>query len=286
MPDADLRIALFSRDHSERISRVRAEIENVLNARDDVILCQPSLTPDSDSNSVSADLLIVLGGDGAILHASRFLGRRQIPILGINLGRLGFLADLQPEDFRQNVEAICRREFQVVNHLMIECVHRHTDGLEECHLALNELAVVSGASLRMIEIDLFIDGSKVARFGGDGLIVSTPIGSTAHNLSAGGPVLRQTLDAMVVTPICPHTLTNRPLVDSADCEFLLTFPNVSEGVAAVIDGQVHTRVSPGDEIVIRRAPVSFQLARLADHSYYRTLHRKLGWGGQPRPESE
>lgn len=281
-----LRIALFSREQSDRISRVRDEIEQALSAHAGVLLCQPALTPESDADSVAADLLIVLGGDGAILHASRFLGRRQIPILGINLGRLGFLADLQPEDFRQNVAAICRQEFQVVDHLMIECVHRHSDGTEQCHLALNELAVVAGASLRMIEIDLFIDGSKVARFGGDGLIVSTPIGSTAHNLSAGGPVLRQTLDAIVVTPICPHTLTNRPLVDSADCELLLSFPSVSAGVTAVIDGQVHSPVSPGDEIVIRRAPVCFQLARLRDHSYYRTLHRKLGWGGQPRPESE
>jgi NAD+ kinase len=286
MPQDALRIALFSRDQSERTAGVREKIEGLLSAREEVALLTPSLTPESPRPAEDVDLLIVLGGDGAILHASRFLGRRQTPILGINLGRLGFLADLQPDDFVRNLDAICQRDFQVVDHLMIECVHRHRGGTEECFLALNELAVVSGASLRMIEIDLFIDGSKVARFGGDGLIVSTPIGSTAHNLSAGGPVLRQTLDALVVTPICPHTLTNRPLVDSADCEFLLTFPGVAAGVTAVVDGQVTSPVAPGDEIVIRRAPVSFQLARFGDHSYYRTLHRKLGWGGQPRPEAE
>jgi len=122
----------------------------------------------------------------------------------------------------------------------------------------------------------------VTTYSCDGLIVSTPVGSTAHSLSAGGPLLRQELQAFVVTPICPHTLTNRPLVDHADRVYTLTFPNLPKGAAVVIDGQVHRDLRAGDRIEIHRASVSFQLARVPGHSYFQTLHRKLGWGGQPR----
>jgi len=281
-----LNISVFTRDWSDRTQSVYDELKSLLDAQSEVELLAPPLSPDSDSDQVHADLLIVLGGDGAIIHASRFLGRNQIPILGINLGRLGFLADLQPEDLRNNLQTICKQNFRVEEHLMFECVHRSEEGTEIVYLGLNEVVAVSGASLRLIDIELFIDGDKVATFSGDGLIVSTPIGSTAHSLSAGGPILRQTLDAFVVTPICPHTLTNRPLVDSADCEFLLRFPKAPDGVMSIVDGQMQQPISSGDELVVRKAPVTFKLARFGNHSYYRTLHRKLGWGGQPRYQSE
>ncbi|MBD3673742.1 MAG: NAD(+)/NADH kinase [Planctomycetaceae bacterium] len=286
MNNSLLKLSVFTREWSDRIQSVYDELKTLLDNQPEVKLLAPPLNPDSTPDSINADLLIVLGGDGAILHASRTLGRHQIPILGINLGRLGFLADLQPEDLRNNLQTICQQNFRVEEHLMFECVHRSADGIEHVYLGLNEVVAVSGASLRLIDIELLIDGDKVATFSGDGLIVSTPIGSTAHSLSAGGPILRQTLDAFVVTPICPHTLTNRPLVDSADCEYLMRFPKAPEGVMSIIDGQLQQPISPGDELVVRKAPVTFKLARFRDHSYYRTLHRKLGWGGQPRYQSE
>ena len=186
-----LRIAVFTREWSERIRNVYDELTSLLTDRSEVELSASPLTPDSVPDRIEADLLIVLGGDGAILHASRILGRHQIPILGINLGRLGFLADLQPEDLRNNLENICCRDFRIEEHLMFECVHRTSSGQESVVLGLNEVVAVSGASLRMIDIELLIDGDQVATFSGDGLIVSTPIGSTAHSLSAGGPILRQ-----------------------------------------------------------------------------------------------
>jgi len=281
-----LRISVFTRDWSERTQSVYAELKSLLDDQPEVELCDSLITPESVPESIGADLLIVLGGDGAILHSSRILGRNQIPILGINLGRLGFLADLQPEDLHNNLRTICQQNFRIEEHLMFECVHRKADGTQEVVLGLNEVVAVSAASLRLIDIELLIDGDKVATFSGDGLIVSTPIGSTAHSLSAGGPILRQALDAFVVTPICPHTLTNRPLVDSADCEYLMRFPNVPDGVMAVIDGQLQRPILPGDELLVHKAPVTFKLARFGGHSYYRTLHRKLGWGGQPRYQPE
>jgi len=133
----------------------------------------------------------------------------------------------------------------------------------------------------MIDVCLAINGEPVTTYSGDGLIVSTPVGSTAHNLSAGGPILRQDLQAFVITPICPHTLTNRPLVDSAESAFTLTAPEAPAGTTLVIDGQIKVPFAPGDRIDIRQASVRFQTVKLPGSSYYATLHRKLGWGGHP-----
>jgi NAD+ kinase len=202
--------------------------------------------------------------------------------MGINLGRLGFLADLSPEQFRAKFQQIRGRAYTVVEHLMFECRLKHADGSVETYLGLNETAILSAASLRMLGVRLSIDGEWVTTYSCDGLIVSTPVGSTAHSLSAGGPILRQDLQAFVITPIAPHTLTNRPLVDGADCVYTLTVPEVPEGVMLVIDGQVKLPLVEGDVVEVRRAPVTFKLARSPGHSYYDTLHRKLGWGGQPR----
>jgi NAD+ kinase len=160
------------------------------------------------------------------------------------------------------------------------------DGTQQGYLGLNEVAVMTGAALRILQVHLAIDGVDVTTYSCDGLIVSTPVGSTAHSLAAGGPLLRQDLQAFVITPISPHTLTNRPLVDRADCVYTLSLPEVPDGATAVIDGQIKVPLQSGDRVEVRKAPVNFQLARLADHSYYATLHAKLGWGGMSRVENQ
>jgi NAD+ kinase len=210
------------------------------------------------------------------------MGGRQLPIIGVNLGRLGFLADVSLDEFRTNIDTIRRRNYTVAEHLMFECRHVQADGAVESHLGLNEVAVSSAAAQRMIDVTLEIDGEKVTTYSCDGLIVSTPVGSTAHSLSAGGPILRQDLRAFVITPICPHTLTNRPLVDDARCVYRLAVPQAPEGVSLIIDGQIKRPVLPSDIIEIRAAAETFKLARIPGHSFYASLHRKLGWGGQPR----
>ncbi|MGQ0635203.1 MAG: NAD(+)/NADH kinase [Planctomycetaceae bacterium] len=234
-----------------------------------------------DLAGLSADLVVTLGGDGAILRACRQMGSGQLPILGVNLGRLGFLADLSPDEFREHFASIQGRRYHVVHHLMFECALLREDGTRETFLGLNEVVVSSGGSLRMIDVHLAINGEPVTTYSGDGLILSTPVGSTAHSLSAGGPILRQDLQAFVITPICPHTLTNRPLVDSADCLYTLTAPEAPLGTTLVIDGQLRVPLEGRDRIEVRKAPVTFQMAKVPGSSYYGTLHRKLGWGGQP-----
>lgn len=277
-----LRLIVTARDQSPRVQNAWNELKSFLRAQPQTEIVAAQVTRDLELDGLEADLVVVLGGDGAILRACHQLGKRQLPILGINLGRLGFLADLSPEEFRECFPSIREGHYRIAEHLMFECRLFRTDGSQVSWLGLNEVAVTSGASFRMIDVDLQIDEEPVTTYGCDGLIVSTPVGSTAHSLSAGGPILRQDLSAFVITPICPHTLSNRPLIDDADAVYTLRVPNAPDGVFVVIDGQMREPIHDGDRIEVRRAPVTFKLARVPHHSYYATLHKKLGWGGQPR----
>ncbi len=277
-----LRLLILARDQSSRVQTALADLQQVLANVDGLEVVGVANTKGPEPDPFDAELAVVLGGDGAILRACRQFGSRQVPMLGINLGRLGFLADLSPKEFEQNLSLVRDRQFTIVKHLMFECEHQHADGTSETYLGLNEVVVSSAGSLSMLDVNLEIGEEQVTTYSGDGLIISTPVGSTAHSLSAGGPILRQDLQAFVVTPICPHTLTNRPLVDRADVAYTMSVPHVDDGVMLVIDGQIKQSVRPLDRIVVRRAAVAFQLAKLPRHSYYSTLHRKLGWSGQPR----
>lgn len=280
-----VRMVLLARGPAEHVQAAAGEVEQFLKERSGIELLKVIDGDDANEDVPDdAELAVVLGGDGAILRACRQFGERQRPILGVNLGRLGFLTDLSPDEFRQRIWCIERREFRVVHHLMYECEHRTAAGGCDTFLGLNEVAVLAAASLAMVDIELAIDGERVTTYSGDGLIVSTPVGSTAHSLSAGGPILRQDLQAFVITPVCPHTLTNRPLVDDAGCEYVLRVPDAPPGVMLVIDGQIKRPMAPGDAVAVRRAAVTFQLARIPGHSFYGTLHRKLGWWGQPHYE--
>ena len=233
-----------------------------------------------DLGRLRADLAIVLGGDGSILRAARQMGYRQVPIVGVNHGRLGFLADLMPEEFKTSWPLICRREYRVVEHLMFEASIVRNGKIVERRLGLNEAAVLSGARFSILEVDFYVDSEWVTTYNCDGLIVSTPVGSTAHNLSAGGPILRQDLQAFVVSPIGPHTLTHRPVVDDASRVFEMTVNTPGARASAVVDGRILRELAAGDRVRVERAPPKFKLVEVADHSYYRTLREKLGWGGE------
>jgi NAD+ kinase len=244
------------------------------------------LMQEHDLGPLSADVAVVLGGDGAILRAARQMGYQQTPVLGINLGRLGFLADLSPDDLTCCFPQVLAGEYRVTRHLMYECVVPTSEG-SRTFLGLNEVVVRTASSFHMIDLDLLVDGVAVSRYSGDGLILSTPVGSTAHSLSAGGPILGQELSAFVITPICPHTLTNRPLVDSADKVYTIAVRRAGDGAAAlVLDGQDIIPLALNEQVTVRRAPVTFGLVKVAGRSYYQTLRDKLHWGTQPNYRTE
>ena len=232
-----------------------------------------------DFSKAKPDLVIVLGGDGSILQTARQMGAQQSPVLGINCGRLGFLAALSPDDFLKGWPEVSRGGFKVVDLLMLQTSLIRDGRVIAQQLALNEAAVLGGPPYQILDIDLYADDALATRYRCDGLIVATPIGSTAHNLSAGGPILRRQLQAIVISPISPHTLTYRPLVDTADTVLELTVTEPNESTSIVVDGRILSRLLPGDRVRIERAEQTFQMLAVSGHDDYRALRDKLGWGG-------
>mgnify|MGYP005635062533 CR=1 FL=1 len=276
-----LKLVLLARDQTERIQSVCRDLLSFLEAQPDTQVLASSVIEDFDPTEYDPDIIAVVGGDGAILRACRQLGQKQTRIIGVNMGRLGFLADLSPAEFCTEFPNVREGNFETAEHLMFECSLETVAGETETFLGLNEAAISADPALQMIEIGLKIDGEPVTTYSCDGLILSTPVGSTAHSLSAGGPAIRQDLPVFVVTPICPHTLSNRPLIDHADRTYELTLPGARTGVVLVIDGQIRRNFGVGDRVIIRKAAFTFKLVKTHGHSYYKVLHDKLGWRGQP-----
>jgi NAD+ kinase len=233
----------------------------------------------ADLSSAEADLAIVLGGDGSILRSSLQMRERQLPILGINLGKLGFMASVSPAELPRLLPEVARGECHVVEHLMFRCTILQDGQAVAETLGLNEVAILAGQPFSMLNADLYVDAELATTYACDGLIVSTPVGSTAHSLSAGGPILRKTLAAFVICPICPHTMTVRPLVDTADRVYEVVVPQPNEGTTVVVDGRPLWQLSPSDRVRVVRAEPTFKLLECGGHSYYRTLRDKLGWAG-------
>ncbi|MFM7136471.1 MAG: NAD(+)/NADH kinase [Planctomycetota bacterium] len=233
----------------------------------------------ADPRLDGADLVVVLGGDGSILRAARWMGYAQVPALGINLGRLGFLADTPRTDAVAAIAELEAGRFRLVDHMMFECEVIRGGRVIRRELGLNETSLLAGPPFTMIEIDLVVDDEPATTYRADGLIASTPVGSTAYNLSAGGPIVRKDMDAFVFTPLNPHTLTNRTVVDSAARRYELRVPRPNAGSACLVDGRVVAALEAGDSIRVRRAEPRFTLVEIGGHGYYRTLREKLAWGG-------
>jgi NAD+ kinase len=287
LPDRPRVMVLGSGDRPH-VAAEAERLRDVIDECAEVVAWDLSFT--ADLSGVDADLAIVLGGDGSILRAAHQMGYRQAPVVGVNLGKLGFLADLSPADLRGLMPDICAGRFRVVEHLMFECSLGRVGVSASLEvpgprrevwrqLGLNETAVMAGAPFAMLEVHLYVDSELVTTYSCDGLIVSTPVGSTAHSLSAGGPILRKDLQAFVISPISPHTLTNRPVVDSAERVYELLVPRPHEGTSLVVDGRVLGRLEAGDRVRIERAEPRFKLVEVPGRGYYRTLREKLGWGG-------
>ena len=233
---------------------------------------------EQDLDRVEADMAIVFGGDGSILQAASQMGNRQRPVISVNLGTLGFLAAFTPEMLIPTLRDYDVLSLPCEEYLMLICQLWRRQKMIIEKTALNEVAVQSGPPYCILEVELSVDDERITTYRCDGLILSTPVGSTARNLSAGGPILRSELDAVVISPISPHTLSHRPVVDSADRIYRLVIR--SANVPIMLDGRVVATTEPGDQILVKRAPDRFRMIKLPGFSYYRTLREKLGWGGR------
>lgn len=232
-----------------------------------------------------ADLGIVLGGDGTLLSVARAHGDRQRPLLGINLGKLGYLAEFGMADLAFIAEHIAQDTLVVRHRLMLYAELRTADAVFTSH-AINDLVLQAGPPFRMIELSISVDEIPVTLVGGDGLIIATPTGSTGHNISAGGPVVDSPATAIVVTPICAHSLTHRPLVLSSDSRIEVLARKINPGSSLIIDGQVTRPLSEGAVLAAYPAAGRFLLVHNQQHSRWHTLQTKLNWGVGPNYERD
>ncbi len=224
-----------------------------------------------------ADMIIVLGGDGTLLHAAGLIGGREIPILGVNLGGLGFITEITLKEIPDAINKIASGKFSLEERIMLSArVDRLGKQVFKAG-ALNDVVIHKSALARMIEFEARVDRRDVTTLRADGLIISTPTGSTAHSLSAGGPILYPTLGAFVVTPICPHTLTNRPIV-LPDKFILEVSIKMGDEVYLTLDGQVGFPLKVQDTVKVRKAGYKTKFIRLSDRDYFEVLRTKLKWG--------
>jgi NAD+ kinase len=233
--------------------------------------------------SERSDLVIVLGGDGTLLHAARVLAHQSAPLLGINLGRLGFLVDISPEQMLPHLDAILEGHYELEHRFLLEVSMSNESLPEQPIVAFNDVVLHKWNIARMIEFETYVDGQLVNDQRSDGLIVSTPTGSTAYALSGGGPLMHPSLNAIVMVPICPHTLSNRPIVVDGDSEIEIRLNKAhAEDVQITCDGQQTLPLMPGESVRIRKAENQIRLVHPQGYDYYSILRAKLGWGENPK----
>jgi NAD+ kinase len=245
----------------------------------------------SEKQRLDADAILVLGGDGTLLSAARRLGGRQIPLLGVNFGRLGFLAGFTPKQFKHHFDRFASGQLPVSKRQMLQVSVAAPEGGDPERFsatALNDAVITAGPAFHMIELKISAEStdkeesaSEGVSYFGDGVIVSTASGSTAYNVSSGGPIISPNVEAICITPMCAHTLSFRPVVISSDCTVRIVAIRVNEGTTLFCDGQESTRLSAGETVVIRRNPQPVLLVENPDVGEWRNLAEKLNWAASP-----
>ena len=232
---------------------------------------------DSDTE---IDALLTLGGDGTLLRGTRLLAGRAVPVLGINLGRLGFLTTCGRDGVEDALRRLASGDYLAERRMLLEASAVDATGdLRRRWLALNDVVLHKGGFARVLHLSVSADGDHVGAYAADGIVISTPTGSTAYSLSAGGPVVVPTLDSIIVTPISPHTLAIRPLVLGADVEVAVQTEDGPDELLVTVDGQVGTTFAVGETLLVRRAECHALIVRFQDSTFFSVLTRKLGWGG-------
>lgn len=281
-------VGIISRPRREDIARVVPPLIEWLRAHGAEVICDSETgecigalagqTRKREELPAQSDLLIVLGGDGTLLSAARLAADRKVPILAVNLGGLGFLTTVSQDDLYLILEEIFSSKHRISERVMIEAEIVRGGSVIRRQIALNEAVINKAALARIMDLELRINGEYVTTYKADGLILSTPTGSTAYSLAAGGPIVYPNVAAFIVTPICPHTLTNRPLVIPDSVKIEIDFQAEDNAVFLTLDGQVGIELARGDHIVIRKAPEKLRLVRPAKKTYFEILRSKLKWG--------
>jgi len=262
-----------------RMKKIEVYIENEMAHLLGPHALEPNVnTVEREAFPSHAEMILVLGGDGTLLSVARLVGGRKIPILGVNLGGLGFLTEITLEELYRALESVIRGDFTTDERVVLSAsVIRKGKGVAE-FTVLNDAVVNKGALARIIDMETTINGDYVTTFKSDGLIISTPTGSTAYNLSAGGPIVYPSLHCIILTPICPHTLTNRPIVVPDDVEIRATLKTRQQEVILTLDGQQGFPLEVEDVVEVRKSAVGIRLIKSPYRHYFEVLREKLKWG--------
>lgn len=275
------------RNKPEAIDTIRELIPFLSERGIETILDAETAGLSGESSSLSgedipkeSDMVIVLGGDGTLLHAARLVGKEEIPILGVNLGSLGFLTDVALEELYKTIEKVLSGDFKTEERMMLKAVVTEADGKTFDLSVLNDVVINKGVLARIINLEVMVNGAYLTTYNADGLIVSTPTGSTGYSLSAGGPVVHPTLSAIIINPICPHSLTNRPILVPDDSVIEIRLLSGDSDVFVTLDGQVGVDFAEGNSVVVSKSERKVRLIEPPERDYYDVLRTKLNWGGR------
>ncbi|MBI1884544.1 MAG: NAD(+)/NADH kinase [Chlamydiae bacterium] len=283
-----MKIAILSNPHKIHAPRVVGKLLKKISRKKDVMifldrflalsLARKDLYRTDTQLTREADILVALGGDGTLLQAVKRVSRPNLPVLGVNLGGLGFLTEFSAAEFLKGFGKILKSDFEIDERETLQIRRLRKGGKERSYEALNDAVITKGALSRMLSLDVFVDEEYLTTYRSDGLIVATPTGSTAHSLSGGGPIVVPHCQVMLITPICPHTLSNRPLVLSHDQTVRVQLTSSSQGVGLTLDGQLGLDLKEGDAVEIKEGARTIPLIRLKN-CYFEILREKLGWRG-------
>jgi NAD+ kinase len=281
------KIAIFAKFHDPRCQGIAEELIRWLVTRNLVPLVEAHLArhllyePAVESVDIpdQAELVVVLGGDGTLISVARLMGDRGVPILGVNLGSLGFLTEITVDELYPVLESCLAQEHRVSERMMLH-VEVEREGRELArHHVLNDVVINKGALARIIDLETHVNSFYLTTFKADGLIISSPTGSTGYSVAAGGPIIHPAMNCLVITPICPHTLTNRPIVVGDDNLITVTLTSHhDEDVFLTLDGQVGVAIKCGDVVRVRRAQCNTNLVMSRSKDYFEVLRTKLKWG--------
>ncbi|WP_022850236.1 NAD(+)/NADH kinase [Limisalsivibrio acetivorans] len=279
------KVSIVAKPHGDRVKQVLEDVCQFLGDKGVEVLLEENSAGVIGAGSVSherikeeSDLVVVLGGDGTLISAVRILGEKETPILGVNLGRLGFLTETKIEEALPQLGLVLDGDFETEKRMKLHC-HLVENGVKTLEIeVLNDVVINKSDLARIIEMEVYVNDYFVNSYRADGLIISTPTGSTAYNLAAGGPIVHPSSETIILAPICPHALTNRPIVISDDSFINIRLRSKEENVSITYDGQIARQVDPEKIITIKKARTGVRLVVPKNRNYYSLLREKLGWG--------
>ncbi|HUS47781.1 MAG TPA: NAD(+)/NADH kinase [Phycisphaerae bacterium] len=276
-------LILVNRHKPEARAQVKA-LRPWFARRAQVVAVLPAAGP-LPKRAAQADLCIVFGGDGTLLSAARAVAARPVPLVGVNLGKLGFLAEFDVKHMKKHFGDMLSGKIAPTERMMLEVCVARSRACRFRSVAANDVIISAGPPFRMIDLLVEQRGKRISRYLGDGLIVATPTGSTGYNMSVGGPILEPTLEGMTITPVAPHSLSLRPIVLRGDAVVCIRAARVNPGTTVIVDGQVSRTIRKGDRIEIRKAAAIMLIVPLPGRSFFHTLSAKLQWGRSPHHTS-